>query len=97
MVQGGDPFGTGGGGPGYDLVDENHVAEPAGTLAMAAGSLPSGSQFYVVVGRGPASDYNVFGLCDTAAAIAISLLPRDKNDKPTSPVHIQRIDIARCP
>jgi peptidyl-prolyl cis-trans isomerase A (cyclophilin A) len=97
VIQGGDPLGKGTGGPGYDLIDENHVDEPLGTLAMAAAAKPSGSQFYVVVGTGPAADYNVFGTCTTDVAIAIANVPRDAVDHPITPVHIQRIDIARCP
>lgn len=98
VVQGGDPKGNGTGGPGYDLVDENHVEEPLGTLAMAGGATPSGSQFYVVVGTGPGPDYNVFGSCATEVAIEISKVERSTPaNKPLVPVHMQRIDIARCP
>jgi peptidyl-prolyl cis-trans isomerase A (cyclophilin A) len=97
VIQGGDPLGDGTGGPGYSLTNENHVAEPLGTLAMAASTEPSGSQFYIVVGKGPAANYNVFGTCTTDAAIAIANVPRDANDKPKTPIHMQRIDIARCP
>lgn len=97
MIQGGDPRGTGSGGPGYDLVDENHVKEPAGTLAMAASSTPSGSQFFIVTGTGPAPDYNVFGACDLTAATAISAVETNTKDAPKTPVHMTRIDIARCP
>jgi len=98
VIQGGDPRGTGSGGPGYDLVNENHVAEPLGTLAMAAGTEPSGSQFYIVVGTGPAPDYNVFGTCDTDVAIDISGVDTNpKNDKPLVDIHMLRVDIARCP
>lgn len=97
VIQGGDPEGTGTGGPGYDLPEENHVAEPLGTLAMAASSAPSGSQFYIVVGKGPSADYNVFGTCTTESAIAIAAVERDADDKPVTAVHMQRVDIARCP
>lgn len=97
VIQGGDPNGNGTGGPGYDLVVENHVDQLFGTLAMAGGDAPSGSQFYIVVGEGPAAAYNVFGRCETATAVAIAAQPRDDLDKPLTPVHIQRIDIARCP
>jgi peptidyl-prolyl cis-trans isomerase A (cyclophilin A) len=97
VIQGGDPRGTGTGGPGYSLVEENHVAEPAGTLAMAASNAPSGSQFYIVTGTGPAANYNVFGKCETETAIAIAAVPRDDRDKPETDVHMQRVDIARCP
>jgi len=97
VIQGGDPQGTGRGGPGYSLIEENHVEEPAGTLAMAASDVPSGSQFYIVTGTGPAADYNVFGKCETETAIAIADVPRDSMDKPRTDVHMQRVDIARCP
>lgn len=97
VIQGGDPLGRGTGGPGYALPVENHVDEPTGTLAMAASTEPSGSQFYIVVGKGPAPEYNVFGSCTTDVAIAISEVERNKNDAPKVPVHMQRVDIARCP
>ena len=97
VIQGGDPLGNGMGGPGFDLATENQIDEPMGTLAVAAAAEPSGSQFYIVVGTGPAAQYNVFGTCDTVAAIMIAGAARDTNDKPTTPVHMQRIDIARCP
>ena len=97
VIQGGDPRGNGTGNPGYDLVVENQVPELFGTLAMAGGDSPSGSQFYIVVGNGPAAKYNVFGRCETATAISIAAQPRDDLDKPVTPIHMQRIDIARCP
>lgn len=97
VIQGGDPRGNGTGGPGYTLPEENHVAEPAGTLAMAASTEPNGSQFYIVVGQGPAPNYNVFGKCETETAIAIASVERDSADKPVADVPMQRIDIARCP
>jgi peptidyl-prolyl cis-trans isomerase A (cyclophilin A) len=97
VIQGGDPLGKGTGGPGYSLVNENQVDEPAGTLAMAASDVPSGSQFYVVVGTGPAAEYNVFGMCNTQVAIAIAGVERGPGDKPKVAVHMQRIEIGRCP
>jgi peptidyl-prolyl cis-trans isomerase A (cyclophilin A) len=97
VIQGGDPNGKGTGGPGYDLVVENQIPEVFGTLAMAASDVPSGSQFYIVVGEGPAPEYNVFGRCETATAVAIAAQPRSASDKPLTPIHMQRIDIARCP
>lgn len=98
VIQGGDPLGNGTGGPGYDLPVENHVAEPLGTLAMAAGTAPSGSQFYIVVGKGPAADYNVFGKCTTDVAIAISMVPANASSgRPKTPVHMQKVEIAQCP
>lgn len=97
VIQGGDPDGVGTGGPGYDLVNENQVDEPLGTLAMAAAKVPSGSQFYVVVGQGPPAKYNVFGKCTTEAAVAIAGVPRDEADAPRSPVHMWQVEIGRCP
>jgi peptidyl-prolyl cis-trans isomerase A (cyclophilin A) len=97
VIQGGDPLGRGTGGPGYSLIEENHVAEPKGTLAMAASTEPSGSQFYIVVGTTAIKEYNVFGTCETETAIKIANVERDAKDKPNDDVHMQRIDIARCP
>jgi len=97
VIQGGDPDGIGTGGPGYDLVKENQLDEPLGTLAMAASKAPSGSQFYIVVGKGPGPDYNVFGNCTTEAAIAIAAVPRDGDDHPTTEVHMIKVAIGRCP
>ena len=97
VIQGGDPLGNGTGGPGYDLPVENHVDEPLGALAMAAAAQPSGSQLYVVVGSDPAPDYNVFGRCPTDAAVAIAGVATDADDRPTVPVHIARVETARCP
>lgn len=97
VIQGGDPDGNGRGGPGYDLVKENQVEEPLGTMAMAASAQVSGSQFYVVVGKGPAANYNVFGTCTTENAIAIAGVDRDDNDAPKVPVHMLKVEIGRCP
>ena len=97
VIQGGDPDGDGTGGPGYDLPQENHKAELLGTLAMAAGTAPSGSQFFIVIGKGPAADYNVFGKCTTAVAIEIAKVERNAADKPKVPIHMQKVEIARCP
>jgi cyclophilin family peptidyl-prolyl cis-trans isomerase len=67
VVQGGDPTGTGSGGPGYTLKAEfNKVKHVAGTLAMARTSDPNsaGSQFYIVKQDASWLDgqYTVFGL-----------------------------------
>ncbi len=97
VIQGGDPRGNGTGGPGYSLPVENHVTEPLGTLAMAASTAPNGSQYYIVVDKGPPPNYNVFGLCDTETAIAISKVPADSKAAPVTEVNMQKIDIVRCP
>ncbi len=97
VIQGGDPDGVGTGGPGYDLVKENQIEEPLGALAQAAAKEPSGSQFYIVVGKGPAANYNVFGSCTTDVAIAIAAVETGRGDVPKVPVRMQRVTIARCP
>ncbi|MDQ2932312.1 MAG: peptidylprolyl isomerase [Gemmatimonadota bacterium] len=97
VIQGGDPQGDGRGGPGYDLVSENQIDEPLGALSMAAATAPSGSQFYIVVGKGPKADYNVFGACSTESAIALANVARDANDAPNTPIHMLKIEIGRCP
>lgn len=102
VIQGGDPRGTGTGGPGYSLPNENHAPQTLGALSMAASNpapdefLPSGSQFYVVVGRGPKADYNVFGTCSVETAKAIAAVERRSNDKPKVDVHMS-VSIERCP
>lgn len=102
VIQGGDPRGTGTGGPGYSLPNENHAPQDLGVLSMAASNptpeefLPSGSQFYVVVGKGPKADYNVVGTCSVETAKAIAAVERRTNDKPVVPVHMN-VSIERCP
>ncbi len=68
VIQGGDPLGTGAGGPGYTIEDELDVARqegyPAGTLAMAnSGPNTNGSQFFITLGQAGQlpPNYTVFG------------------------------------
>ncbi len=68
VIQGGDPTGTGEGGPGYTVEDElvaaRHEGYPAGTLAMAnAGPNTNGSQFFLTLGQAGQlpPNYTVFG------------------------------------
>ena len=69
MIQGGDPTGTGSGGPGYSFEDEfNQHKVVRGALAMAnAGPNTNGSQFFIVYGDSPLPpSYTVFGHIDDA-------------------------------
>lgn len=66
VIQGGDPEGTGEGGPGYTIADEKTgLKHTDGALAMAKTSAPNsaGSQFYICLGAQPSLDanYTVFG------------------------------------
>lgn len=97
VIQGGDPRGNGTGGPGYSLPKENQIPEPAGTLAMAASAEVSGSQFYITVGPTSLKEYNVFGLCELPVAEQISLVETKTGDAPVVPIHMQKVEFARCP
>jgi peptidyl-prolyl cis-trans isomerase B (cyclophilin B) len=98
MIQGGDPTGTGSGGPGYSFEDEfnDHKVE-RGALAMAnAGPNTNGSQFFIVTTESaPWLDgkHTVFGRVTSGIEVAdrISEVPRDARDKPTEDVVIERI------
>jgi cyclophilin family peptidyl-prolyl cis-trans isomerase len=101
MVQGGDPTGTGSGGPGYTFEDEfNEHKVERGALAMAnAGPNTNGSQFFVVTADAcPWLDgkHTVFGrVTDGMDAVdAISAVDRDARDKPRSDVKIERVELA---
>jgi peptidyl-prolyl cis-trans isomerase B (cyclophilin B) len=101
MVQGGDPTGTGSGGPGYTFEDEfNEHKVERGALAMAnAGPNTNGSQFFIVTADAcPWLDgkHTVFGrVTDGMDAVdAISDVDRDARDKPKQDVTIERVELA---
>jgi peptidyl-prolyl cis-trans isomerase B (cyclophilin B) len=99
MIQGGDPTGTGSGGPGYSFEDEfnDHKVE-RGALAMAnAGPNTNGSQFFIVTTEAaPWLDgkHTVFGRVTNGMDVAdkISELPRDARDRPHDDVAIERFE-----
>jgi peptidyl-prolyl cis-trans isomerase A (cyclophilin A) len=107
MVQGGDPTGTGRGGPGYEFEDEFHSELSFNRpylLAMAnAGPKTNGSQFFITVGPTPHLNFKhtIFGaVADQASAEVIEAIAgtdTDRNDRPTRDVVIERIDIERVP
>ena len=100
MIQGGDPTGTGRGGPGYTFEDEpnDHRVE-RGALAMAnAGPNTNGSQFFVVTAEScPWLDgkHTVFGRVVEGMDVVdgMSQLPRDAQDRPHDPPRIERIEL----
>jgi peptidyl-prolyl cis-trans isomerase B (cyclophilin B) len=101
MIQGGDPEGTGTGGPGYTFEDEfNQHKVVRGALAMAnAGPNTNGSQFFIVTTEAaPWLDgkHTVFGQVTGGmeAVDAIEGLPTDARDKPTEPAMIERVELS---
>jgi peptidyl-prolyl cis-trans isomerase B (cyclophilin B) len=100
MIQGGDPDGTGTGGPGYTFEDEiNQHKVVRGALAMAnAGPNTNGSQFFIVTtGAAPWLDgkHTVFGQVTGGmeAVDAIEGLPTDAGDRPVEPPRIESIEL----
>src|SRR5437588_455422 len=100
MIQGGDPQGTGTGGPGYTFDDEfNQHKVERGALAMAnAGPNTNGSQFFVVTTEAaPWLDgkHTVFGKVTAGmeAVDAIEGLETDAQDRPAEPVLIERVEV----
>src|SRR5918911_2713013 len=101
MIQGGDPTGTGTGGPGYTFEDEinDHKVE-RGALAMAnSGPNTNGSQFFIVTtAEAPWLDgkHTVFGqVTDGMDAVdAIEKQPTGPGDRPVEPQVIERIELS---
>jgi len=100
MIQGGDPTGTGSGGPGYTFEDEfNDRKVVRGALAMAnAGPNTNGSQFFIVTADAcPWLDgkHTVFGRVTDGMAVvdAISDVETDAHDRPRSDVVIERVEL----
>ena len=104
MIQGGDPTGTGMGGPGYRFEDETknspHRFDKAGKLAMAnAGPITNGSQFFLTVAPTPwlTGKHTIFGEVVEGQDIAdkISRVARNAQDKPHKPVVLESVTIER--
>jgi peptidyl-prolyl cis-trans isomerase B (cyclophilin B) len=100
MIQGGDPTGTGMGGPGYTFEDEfNDRKVERGALAMAnAGPNTNGSQFFIVTTEAaPWLDgkHTVFGRVTGGmdAVDSIEKSDTDANDKPREPALIERVEL----
>ncbi len=104
MIQGGDPTGTGMGGPGYTFADELNPETESyqagyqkGVVAMAnAGPNTQGSQFFIMVEDYPLpNDYTIFGRVISGQEVAdnISLVERDGQDRPLEEVVMQRVNV----
>ena len=104
MIQGGDPAGTGFGGPGYKFEDETkgspHGFNKPGKLAMAnSGPNTNGSQFFITVAATPwlTGNHTIFGEVIEGQDIVdkISEIDRDRSDKPRTPVVLESVTIER--
>ena len=105
MIQGGDPSGTGMGGPGYKFQDETkgspHKFDKAGKLAMAnSGPNTNGSQFFITVAPTPwlTGNHTIFGEVVEGQDIAdkIANVPKGRQDRPHKDVVLQSITIERA-
>ncbi len=104
MIQGGDPAGTGFGGPGYQFADETkgspHKFDRPGKLAMAnAGPNTNGSQFFITVAPTPwlTGHHTIFGEVVEGQDVVekIVSVPRNRQDKPNKDVKINKVSVER--
>lgn len=106
VVQGGDPTGTGSGGPGYSIPDELTGSEhyATGTVAMAnAGPNTGGSQFFLITGPGGANldgnpNYTIFGNITDGLDVAKQIngfMPKSGDGPPTQAVYIDSVTIQK--
>jgi cyclophilin family peptidyl-prolyl cis-trans isomerase len=104
MIQGGDPNGSGTGGPGYQFADELNPDTASykagyvkGVVAMAnSGPNTNGSQFFIMTADYPLShDYTIFGKVVSGQDVVdkIANVKRDSNDKPLTPVVMKSVTV----
>ena len=104
MIQGGDPQGTGMGGPGYQFEDEtrgsSHKFDKPGKLAMAnSGPNTNGSQFFITVAPTDwlTGKHTIFGEVIEGQDVVdkIANVPRGRQDRPNKDVKVQSVEIER--
>jgi len=103
MIQGGDPMGSGRGGPGYKFADEFHSSlrfNKTGLLAMAnSGPNTNGSQFFITVKATPwlSNKHTIFGEVVEGYSVVekISKLKTASQNRPLEPVVIKKLEIKK--
>jgi peptidyl-prolyl cis-trans isomerase B (cyclophilin B) len=106
MIQGGDPEGTGMGGPDYSIKGEfssngykNDLKHTTGVLSMARSMSPNsaGSQFFIMVADAPHLDgqYASFGKVTEGIDVALNIAdqPRNNNDRPNKEVKMLKVTV----
>src|SRR6202008_4508929 len=105
MIQGGDPEGTGMGGPGYKFADETRGSKPGfqekGKLAMAnAGPNTNGSQFFITVAPTTwlTGKHTIFGEVVEGQEVVnkITAVPRNRQDRPNKDVVLKKVTVEKA-
>lgn len=103
VIQGGDPTGSGSGGPGYTIEDELvTTAYARGTIAMARSSQPNsvGSQFFIVLDDGAAdvlaayNTYQIIGTVSSGMETADAILAAADGELPSNPVVMTSVTVS---